>query len=214
MESIDRSIEFLLEQFGKNPYGGNIYRIVWSEDVLAWEYGRQVKFYGENKNRWILEKWQSPEKYDREWWKSQVMRDDDGLVIISPEGEITYILGPFPEQGLYEHCYTFEGLDGQFCPLSPSLVSLICQCIEKGAMKTEGERLEALKAREEKKEQDFEKQFNDIWKDSAPGIATKLPDHCERITSFDVQRRFEKATKGMPDGFSQISAEQAKKLVN
>lgn len=205
-------VELLLSQFGHNRFGGPMYRVMWSEDVFRWEYGKQVKTYGEGKDRWVLEKWLPPEMYDRVAWESEVLRDSDGLMIISPEGKFTYVMGPFPEQGAYEHCYTFEGLEGQYCPFEPQLVTLVCQCIERGKMMTAGERMAALKAKQEKEEKESERIFHDIWEDARPAPGAKLPDHCERILSFDVQRRLEEQTKHMPKGFSQVSRKDVEKL--
>lgn len=200
---VDKWVNKLLETSGgKNRYGENMYRIVWSEETFKWAYEKQIKKYGEGKCRWILEKWMAPETYDKVSWEA-------ATEIIN--NTVVSVLGPFPERGDYEHVYTFEGFEGQYCPVESGIVDVLVRCIEAGKMLTPGERIAALKARKDKEQADFDALFKDVWDDARPAPGAKLPDHIERMTSFDIQRQFDALPK-LPDGFSQISEDEAKKI--
>lgn len=196
-------IEDRLRRFGTNPYGENIYRVIWSENQLMWEYGKQVKKYGNGKDRWILEKWLPPETYDKDAWEKAVEVVD---------GEYVSVLGPFPSRGQYEHCYTFEGAEGQYCPVEESLVELICACIERGRMVTPQEKIRAHREAQEAKEKERQRIIDDAWQDAKPAVHAEMPDHIERFGSFDIQRQLQKAMPKIPDGFTQITEEDFKKL--
>lgn len=195
-------VDKLLTKFGTNPAGKNIYRVVWSEDRLAIEYGKEIRKYGDGKERWILEKWMPPEMYDKAAWEAAVEVVD---------GEFVSVLGPFPNQGEYEHCYTFEGLEGQFCPVTDTLVELICACIERGRMKTAQEHIRAHREKQEAAEKEKQRLIDDVWNDSKPAVHAEMPDHIERFASFDVQREVAKMPQ-LPPGFSQVSEDEFKKL--
>lgn len=133
-------------RFGKNPQGQNVYRVVWSEGRLEWRDGKKRKKYGEQANRWVLEKWCPPTMYFPDSWPEE-------------------ILGPFPSQGDFEHCYTFETPDGRgISELEvASLADLLVRCIEAGKMHTRSTRWAAIKEAQEKREAAEKQRFDDIW---------------------------------------------------
>jgi len=88
-------VDKLLTKFGTNPAGKNIYRVVWSEDRLAIEYGKEIRKYGDGKERWILEKWMPPEMYDKAAWEAAVEVVD---------GELFRYLGRSRTKASNEHC--------------------------------------------------------------------------------------------------------------
>lgn len=92
-----------MSRFGQNPYGQNLYRIVYAPSrrylvVGEWPDGSQcaqwvVKHKGIG-DQWIMERWLPAEQYakcTREQWDQTML-----------------ILGPWPARGEYEHCHTFE----------------------------------------------------------------------------------------------------------
>lgn len=187
---------------GKNPYGGHKFRVVWSESRLEWRYAEQKRKYGDGRNRWMLEKWCPPEMYgDRQAWESAV----------EPETGIP-ILGPFPSQGDYEHCFTFEVGDpkqGFEPPLD--LVLLVCRCIEAGKMLySDAYRLAAIKRKQEEIEAQKKQLFNDLWNDARPAVHAKMPEHIEMMDSFG-QRTDAEVRAAMPQlprrGLKQITQE-------
>lgn len=172
------------------------YRIVWSETRTEWLCGKLIRKYGTGRDRFILEKHCSAESYgSQEEWESAI--DENGVLI----------LGPFPRSGDWEHCYTFEA-GGQFVRPTEELVRLLCVAINRGLMHTRSERWAAIKEAKDKRERDRKQEFDDIWDDSRPAPGAKLPDHIERMDSFDVTR---KTTADIPlalpqQGFGQVGA--------
>ena len=196
MITLTEGMKALLSRF-KADNGQPQYRLIWSEDRLEWHYGEMKPKYGVGRNRWMLEKWCSPEMYGSpEEWEA------------CKEGEIS-ILGPFPRQGDWEHSYTFE-CDG--FPIEPTidLVELLCRAIEAGKMHTRSERWQAIKDAKEKVERDRHELFDQLWHDAAPAPGAKLPDHIERMDSFnvkttaDVPQEFKNGTLG----FRQMTSEE------
>lgn len=139
------------QRFGKNPQGENVYRVIWSETRTEWRDGKKRKKYGDNANRWVLEKWCPPTMYFPESWPEE-------------------ILGPFPSQGDFEHCYTFETEDGRGISSLEvaSLADLLVRCIEAGKMHTRSARWAAIKEAQAKQEAAGKQRFNDIF-DEAQG---------------------------------------------
>ena len=90
-----------LEKFGRNPYGGWNFRVVWGpsrqriiggywEDNGHHEYRRTIKYSLDPK--WVLERWRPATIYgDPQGWDSQTS---------TPDG--FYGIGPFPHHGEYE----------------------------------------------------------------------------------------------------------------
>ena len=148
----------LLRQFGTNPFGKPNWRVIWSEDRIRYECGAQRRTYGEGRNSWMVERWMPPETYgDRGAW----------MAMVEPDGSSS--LGPFPTQGDYEWAFTFEIPDsGEGIPLDPGILSLLCQCIERGKLATDAQRKTAIKARMERQEREWHERFNQVF-DEAQG---------------------------------------------
>jgi len=141
-------VEQTLRKFGRNPFGKNIYRVIWSETRVRWGDGKQVLEYFHLQPQWILEKWMSAEQYGSpEEWNQ--MRDRE-------TGEIA--LGPYPNEGDWEHSYSF----GHGTPLCATSIELICRLIEAGlARYNHHQRLEAIKAAKEKQRQAWRQRVAD-----------------------------------------------------
>ena len=91
-----------LRKFGVNPYGENLYRIVFAPTRRHMIYGtwpdgkhegRMVKRYPQTGNLWIMERWIDAREYCG----------------MTPEqwAERNSILGPYPTFGEYEICHEF-----------------------------------------------------------------------------------------------------------
>ncbi len=112
-----------MARFGLNPYGKPIFRIVFAPSVRKLVGGafadgfvgyKSRPMYRGLGNKWVVEKWISayahtkmtPEQYE------QTYRDPyTGLVLT----------GPYPDQGAYNWCHTFDGCD----PVNENIDQLI-----------------------------------------------------------------------------------------
>jgi len=194
-----------LKAFGQNPYGENIWRVVWAPSRM-WQVGgrwqdreqgkivrtvdeyRWIPRYG-GENGWVLEKWLSAEEYAKcteELW-NMVMRDaETGLLE----------LGPYPSRGVFEAAYTFS-----FYP-PYSLVEKRIQMINYGKQKYSQNDIklahrDALDAREKAKDDKLE----EMIRDAMPAFPIRglsgspyrsAPDDF-KVTAKDI------AKKGMPN---------------
>lgn len=92
-----------MARFGQNPYGENLYRIVFAPSRRYLVYGewpdgsRKATWmpkYPEVGESWVLERWLTPFEYARctpEEWNLDLT-----------------VLGPFPDRGEYEICHKFN----------------------------------------------------------------------------------------------------------
>ncbi len=113
-------------RYGTNPYGDNLYRLIFAPSRRhivygEWPDGSQkaqwVRRYPEVGDAWILERWLTPFEYARctpEEWNRELT-----------------ILGPYPERGEYEICHKFNLVN----PTDESLPKLI-ELIEQSHKKT------------------------------------------------------------------------------
>ena len=111
-----------MSRFGTNPYGDNLYRIVFAPSRRhlvcgEWPDGsnqaQYVKKYPAVGEQWIMERWLRAEDYakcTKEFWDREML-----------------ILGPWPERGEYELCHVFEACS----PENASIEKLI-QWVELG----------------------------------------------------------------------------------
>jgi hypothetical protein len=176
--------ERLLRAGGLNRYGEANYRVVWGWNRLAWiggkfedrdETGRLLREVVELRqepkypqvNRWHVERWVPPEAYGspRLWYLQTVERTD---------GKSVAALGPYPERGEYEHCFTVQGPDGEFTQLTPTIVEHVARAIEWSRMVPQGMQRQGLYEREVKKELGFEKWAMEVL-DEGPLGAGRRP---------------------------------------
>ena len=190
----------LLRIGGANPHGKPNYRLLWSEDRVEWRFDEQKRKYGDGRDRWVLEKWVPPSEYHRAEWEA----------MIEPVTHLP-ILGPFPENGEYEHCYTFEiavnpGEDPVFMPLSENVVEVLVRAIEAGKLKhTDWERKAAIQKRMDDAKEEQKRIFNDMWDDAAPAPGAKIPEHIEMMDSFNSKTTADIPVQGLPKrGFKQL----------
>lgn len=183
---------------GYNILGQPSYRVIWSWNRLAhltayWEdVGRvETRLIPKYpiKNRWLLEKWVPPEYYGTpELWVEKSTETEHGF---------TYLMDEYPSKGDYEHSFTIESGDGEFLPLSSSVVTTIIRCIEfsrRFVNENKADAKEAIQRREAKKEKGWSDQadqvmdhFLDMPFDGRPHIV--MPNLAESL-------RFSKLNRG------------------
>ncbi|MGB7434710.1 MAG: hypothetical protein WBR26_03260 [Candidatus Acidiferrum sp.] len=165
---------------GLNRYGEANYRVVWGWNRLAWiggkfedrdEHGkllrevvelRQEPKYSEL-NRWHVERWLPPEAYGspRQWYAQTVE---------SAGGRSVPALGPYPERGEYEHCFTLAGLHGEFVQLTPTIVERVANAIEFSRRMPASKSRERLYDRETRGERKYDNWAYDVLDDSVPAL--------------------------------------------
>lgn len=165
---------------GLNRYGQANYRVVWGWNRLAWiggkfedrdEHGRLLREVVELRqepkyvdvNRWHVERWVAPEAYGspRDWYAQTVERAD---------GRSVPALGPYPERGEYEHCFTIQGVNGEFVQLTPAIVERLAQAIEWSRRRPRAKSRAELYEREARDECNFETWAYDVLDDAAPAL--------------------------------------------
>jgi len=190
----------LLRIGGSNPYGQPNYRIIWSEDRMEFRYDEQKRKYGDGRDRWILEKWVAPQEYgSREDWEA----------CIEPVTHLP-ILGPYPENGDYEHSFTFEitvnpGEEPAFMPLAENIVEVLVKAIEAGKLNhTAWARKAAIQKRLDDAKAEQQRLFNDLWDDARPAPGAKIPDHILQMDSFNSKTTADLDPSLPARGFKQL----------
>lgn len=165
---------------GRNRFGEPNYRAVWGWSRLAWVGGkwedrnaagelvresvelRRVPKYTPH-DRWHIERWLPPEAYGspRDWY-AQTMEREGGVSMPA--------LGPYPERGEYEHCFTLEGPRGEFIQLTPTVAEYIARAIEAGRRASAGEWRRALEERERRNEREYDAWAWDVLDDGCPAF--------------------------------------------
>jgi hypothetical protein len=167
---------------GSNRFGEPNYRAVWGWSRLGWVGGkwedrndagellrevaelRYVPKYTPH-DRWHIERWVPPEAYGspHQWYAETVERAC---------GQTLPALGPYPDRGEYEHCFTLENQRGDFVQLTPMVAEYIARVIETGRHAGASERRRALQSREERAEKNY-----DTWAwETLSGHGTGLSD--------------------------------------
>jgi hypothetical protein len=151
---------------GCNRFGEPNYRAVWGASRLSWVGGkwedrneagellrevvelRYVPKYPQQ-DRWHIERWLPPEAYGspRDWY-AQTLELAGGRNIPA--------LGPYPDRGEYEHCFTLESPAGDFVQLTPTVSEYIARAIETGRHTDAAHRRSTLQAREERAERSYD----------------------------------------------------------
>lgn len=151
-----------MARFGKNPYGENLYRIVFAPSRRMIAYGtwadgsrkaRYIPKYPEIGDQWILERWMTPYEYTGrtpEQWKQTLT-----------------VLGPYPDRGEYEVSHVFEACG----PTDANLTKLI-SWIEEGRKRSWWENRTACQADSEADEKERKNLREAIIRDSLPAFGT------------------------------------------
>ena len=167
---------------GVNRFGRPNYRAVWGWSRLGWIGGKWedrgasgelvrevVALRREPKytphDRWHLERWVAPEAYGspREWYAQTIERAN---------GVSVPALGPYPERGEYEHCFTLAGPGGEFVQLTATVAEYVAQAIERGRHAGAAQRRAAIDEREGDDERAY-----DAWASDALSLDTAFDGH-------------------------------------
>lgn len=101
-----------MSRFGTNPHGENIYRVVFAPTVKKLVFGefsdgyvgaRVKPMYRQIGSKWIMEKWITPFEFTKMTpadYEKYGPRDPQSGMLID---------GPYPYNGAYNHCWTFDG---------------------------------------------------------------------------------------------------------
>jgi hypothetical protein len=110
-----------------------------------------------------IERWMPPETYGSpQQWYAQTVERDDGISIPA--------LGPYPQRGEYEHCFTLQGQRGEFIPLSPSACEAIVRAVEFARAQPRAAHRAALTHREAQRERDWEAHADAVFNDATPAF--------------------------------------------
>lgn len=165
---------------GLNRLGEPNFRVIWGWNRLAWIGGkfedrsangqllrevvelRQEPKYAQV-NRWHVERWLPPEAYGSpKHWYAQTVERAGGISIPA--------LGPYPHRGEYEHCFTIQGLRGEFAQLTPSIVEKVAEAIEWSRNRPRAKRRERLYEREAREERAYDSWAFDVLDDAVPAL--------------------------------------------
>lgn len=166
-----------LSRYGQNPYGGNLYRVVFAPSVKhliggKWKDGateyRLRTTYRHLGNEWVLERWLSAEEFCKmtpEQYEVR-FRNESGLLT----------MGPYPTQGVYVLCN-----DGPIKPEAIPSVGTLIEAIEFGRNNKSHSRDIANRQLLQAAVEHEEKSQDDAMLDS---IREKRPAFGNRPTSF------------------------------
>jgi hypothetical protein len=165
---------------GANRYNEPNYRVIWGWNRLAWIGGKfedrdddgnllreVVELRQEPKypqlNRWHIERWLPAESYGspKSWYAQTIER---------LAGQSIPALGPYPERGDYEHCFTLESHDGKFLQLTPTVVEQVARAIEWSRNFSKSQRHESLYEREARQEKSYDAWAFDLLSQNVPVI--------------------------------------------
>lgn len=176
-ESVARRLELA---GARNRFGEPNYRAVWGWNRLAWIGGKfedrdehgvllreRIELRKEPKyaevNRWHIERWVPPEAYGSpRMWCTQTKEIANGQTVAA--------LGPYPERGEYEHCFTLETPKGEFVQLTPTVAEYVARAIEYSRCKPRGQTRAKLYDREEREDRAYENWAFDLLDDAAPAF--------------------------------------------
>lgn len=160
---------------GVNRYGEANYRVLWGWNRLGWIGGKfedrdergdlireVVELRREPKypqvNRWHVERWVPAEAYGSpRAWYAQTMERADGVSVAA--------LGPYPERGEYEHCFTLQGRRGEFVQLTPTIAEHVARAIEWARGRDHAAQRAKLYEREEREERAYEEWAFEVMDD-------------------------------------------------
>jgi hypothetical protein len=180
--------ERLARAGGRNRFGEPNFRVVWGWDRLTWiggkwedwehdakgmptrlksvsyEYRQMPKY--EDYWRWHVETWRPPEFYGSPArWAEQYTVQEDGRSFLE--------LGPYPQRGEYELCFTVQTPAGQYLDLTPRVAELVVRAVvwsRYRVQKDKSKSLAALRAREAKKQRDWDTWADAVLDDAAPAF--------------------------------------------
>lgn len=207
MRNPDPSWVAQLEKAGRHRYNGPNFRIIWGPQRMEWVGGlwidrdangivlrrvpeeRQIPRYSVSKPRWIVEAWLPPEYYGNpESWAEQTQaRDPDtGEILIG-----IHEMGPFPSEGDYEQCFTFEDDKGNAYEPTVRMLEILTWCIINSRGFSTKLRVNAIRERIANNEEARKKLAKDIADDAMPAFKGSM-------FTGDSKRQAATATSNFP----------------
>jgi hypothetical protein len=165
-----------MDRFGKNPFGENMYRIVfaptrkriitgvWADGYVGprWRPTYRLAMFDhdpkkandpDNKDCWVMERWLSAKDFTGV--TAEVWEKNAGFKV----------LGPYPARGEYELCHVFVSADPDQCNLD-KLVSWV----EEGRKRSFQDHRDACAAEYEQEEKDTMSVAGDRLRDALPAF--------------------------------------------
>jgi len=165
---------------GVNRYAETNYRAVWGWNRLAWIGGkfedrdadgrllrevvelRQEPKYAQL-NRWHVERWVPPEAYGSpRLWYAQTVEREGGVSVPA--------LGPYPDRGEYEHCFTVQTPRGEFVQLTATIAEYVAQAIERSRCTSRAAGRSVLYEKEDGRERAYDQWAYDVMDDAVPAL--------------------------------------------
>lgn len=155
----------LLTPFGQNPWGEDIWRVVWSprrlaiyggywEDTGVFEY-RIVPRYGRDKF-FRLERWVPARHFGSpQSWAAE-----------TANGEGYLSAGPYPQYGMFISGYSFCTPEHKYLPILPDLVLLTVQAVHANRVKRSWEVRDCIIGNEQIKELQSDYEFENKWQET------------------------------------------------
>jgi hypothetical protein len=101
-----------------------------------------------------LERWTPPESYGSpEQWYERTMETEDGMCVPA--------LGPYPSRGEYEHCFTLNGAENEFVPLTPAACDWVVRAIEWARRQPKSASRAAIVEREARREYEWNRRADE-----------------------------------------------------
>jgi hypothetical protein len=85
-------------------------------------------------------------------------------------GKSVAALGPYPERGEYEHCFTLQGPRGDFVQLTPTIVEHVARAIEWARGRNPATQRAKLYERESREERAYEEWAFEVMDDGTPAF--------------------------------------------
>jgi hypothetical protein len=132
--------EALAGIYGRNPFGGGLYRVVWGQTEVMHVRGMDKRYtemlVGHDKPIWLLQRWCSPEMFWTPELYYEMSADDDGLSLT----------GEYPQFGRYDTLVSFmsrriedDELIIETIPLSFEILESLIPVLEQATQMTMAE---------------------------------------------------------------------------
>ncbi len=165
-------VERVTRAGGLNRFGEPNFRVVWGWSRLAWIGGKWKDTDSEGRlvreafelreepkyfphDRWHLERWLAPEAFGSpEEWYRQTVETENGQQVAA--------LGPYPQRGDWEHCFTIQKPDGGFLGLTTAICDSLVRAIEWSHAQPKAKKREAIYRAEERQRREYESYVDSV----------------------------------------------------
>jgi hypothetical protein len=173
--------EMLTRSGGLNLYGEPVYRLVWSNNRLAWVAGRFTDRNNEGyvirevlaarmmpkypvQNRWIIEQFLPAEKYGTPegWYRNTKEWGEEGNL---PQ------LGPYPSRGDYELACLIETPRREFVQVEPYIIEDFFWQLRLAKLTKYAENVRRRKEAAKREKEDFKKHAHEYLNETTMPVA-------------------------------------------